>query len=78
MIFERKWDREYRTWFAWRPVFLRGPDEWDRMRRRGARARFVWLRFIWRARMQGGTYYALPSPNSTNAMLLDAVDKADT
>lgn len=59
MIFSRSVDGRYRRWFAWRPVRLHGPDEWDRKRATGKPARWVWLQVIWRMRSEFGTYYAL-------------------
>lgn len=60
MIFEwTKEDDDYHRWFAWRPVFLYGPDEWDRRKRTGDSPRLVWLEFVWRWRDPSGTYYAL-------------------
>ncbi len=60
MIFERtKEDDDYHWWFAWRPVSLYGPDEWDRQRL-GHYPRLVWLRNVLRWRNRPRTYYALP------------------
>jgi hypothetical protein len=59
MIFEVAIDKEYHPWFAWRPVMLSGPDEWDRQKRTGRNARMVWLRKIWRMRTRPNTYYAM-------------------
>lgn len=59
MIFERRYDQDYHRWFAWRPVRLYGPDEWNRQRRLQAKPRLVWLRSVWRWRCQPQTYYAL-------------------
>jgi hypothetical protein len=73
MIFQRSYDKRYYRWFAWRPVILDGPDEWDRCKRLHVRRRLVWLRFIWRMRMKHTTYRALPGAQTDNAMLLDAV-----
>lgn len=58
MIFEKKIDKEYHRWFAWRPVKLYGPDEWDRQRT-GVNARWAWLQFIWRRRNLPRTYYSI-------------------
>lgn len=74
MIVERANDNGYRRWFAWRPIFLNGPDEWDRARRLNVRERLVWLRFVWRLRLERGNYYALPDAHTRNAMLLDATE----
>lgn len=60
MIFERTYDDDYHWWFAWRPVILDGPDEWDRVRANNCRRRLVWLRWILRWRNQPSPYYALP------------------
>jgi hypothetical protein len=63
MIFEPTMeDSEYSAWFAWRPVRLYGPDEWDRCRR-GRFPRWVWLTTVYRMRVRPRTYYALPEPN---------------
>jgi hypothetical protein len=59
MIFERPIDATYKPWFAWRPVQLRGPDEWDRCKKLGTTARWVWLRFVWRRRCIPNTYYTI-------------------
>ncbi len=74
MIFERPYDTQYRRWFAWHPVILDGPDEWDRCRRLDTTRRLVWLRFVWRLRTKPTPYYALPDQHTRNAMLLDAID----
>lgn len=55
----RKWDDDYKLWFAWRPVMLYGPLEWNRMRFENRRSRWVWLRTIHRMRCRPRTYYAL-------------------
>lgn len=61
MIFGgRAEDDDYHRWFAWRPVWLNGPMEWDRKRALGSSARWVWLRTIYRMRSRFGTYYAVP------------------
>ena len=58
MIFEwTKEDDDYHEWFAWRPVQLYGPDEWDR-KRLGRYARWVWLRTVLRWRHRPRTYYS--------------------
>lgn len=60
MIFGgKKEDDDYLPWFAWRPVRLSGPDEWDRQKR-GYSPRWVWLRRVYRMRSRFGTYYAIP------------------
>lgn len=60
MIFGgRREDREYHRWFAWYPVRLNGPDEWDRMKRLWARPRWAWLRMVWRMRGEPSTYYTV-------------------
>jgi hypothetical protein len=56
----RQYDDEYKPWFAWRPVILYGPMEWNRMRFDDRRARVVWLQTVWRMRCEPRTYYALP------------------
>lgn len=59
MIFEwPKEDDDYHPWFAWRPVILYGPDEWDR-NKLGHYSRVVWLKTVWRWRNRPRTYYAL-------------------
>jgi hypothetical protein len=61
MIFEwRREDDDYHEWFAWRPVMLYGPDEWDRVKMLRAYPRLVWLRTVLRWRNRPRTYYALP------------------
>jgi hypothetical protein len=60
MIFERKTDHEYHKWFAWRPVMLYGPNEWDREKMTGGHPRMAWLCYVWRMRNIPRTYYALP------------------
>lgn len=74
MIFGRRYDKCYLPWFTWRPVFLRGPDEWDRMRRLDVLARVVWLRFVWRLRTRPQPYYAVPDGLTRNALLLDSIE----
>lgn len=59
MIFEKRIDEEYHRWFAWWPIILHGPDEWDRARRLGTYPRWVWLRFVWRKRAIPDAYYVL-------------------
>lgn len=59
MIFERTIDSEYHLWFAWRPVRLCGPDEWNRSKITGGWPRWVWLRWVWRMRVRPDNYYAL-------------------
>jgi hypothetical protein len=54
---------KYEWWFAWRPVELRGPHEWDRMRATGHDARWVWLRWVRRMRCEPQYYYALLEKN---------------
>jgi hypothetical protein len=66
MIFEwRRQDSDYHPWFAWHPVTLYGPNEWDRERRLGARPRIVWLRTVLRWRCPPRTYYVLPDPEAS-------------
>lgn len=61
MIFQgRQYDTEYAPWFAWRPIRLYGPQEWDRMGAKNCEARLVWLRWIWRMRCKPHNYYAAP------------------
>lgn len=55
----RKWDDDYKLWFAWRPVMLDGPIEWKRKRFEHCRARWVWLQTIYRWRTRPNNYYAL-------------------
>jgi hypothetical protein len=74
VIFERNYDEDYHRWFAWRPVVLTGPDEWDRTRRLNCWRRLVWLRFVWRMRSCFGTSYALPWEGTRNDLLLEAVE----
>lgn len=74
MIFERPHDDRYRRWFAWRPVILDGPDEWDRSKVLNTTRRMVWLRTVWRLRTKPSPYYALPWAGTRNALLLEAVD----
>jgi len=59
MIFERSNEDEYKRWFAWRPVILYGPEEWDREKMTGSYPRVVWLCWVWRMRHRPRTYYAL-------------------
>lgn len=62
MIFARRQEEhEYHKWFAWRPVWLYGPDEWDRKRFTRRPPRLVWLRFVERMRCEPRTFYALPN-----------------
>lgn len=75
MIFEHApEDTRYRRWFAWFPVVLSGPDEWDRAKRLRTRPRVVWLRNVWRFRTRPSSYYALPDAHSRNALLRDSVE----
>lgn len=75
MLLDRKYDKLYKPWFAWYPVFLYGPDEWDRMNRVGAGHRLVWLRRVWRARLGHTTYYAIPDEHTNNNMLLASIEE---
>ena len=59
MILEWSVDEDYHRWFAWRPVMLNGPKEWDRARGRNGYRRLVWLRFVWRKRSLPSTYYSV-------------------
>jgi hypothetical protein len=59
MIFEKPVDKEYHRWFAWYPVILSSPDEWDRQKRTGGWGRTVWLQYVWRMRSKYNIYYAL-------------------
>jgi hypothetical protein len=61
VIFYRKDDKVYHRWFAWYPVKLRGPNEWNRERHYGCGPRTVWLQYVWRKRNGRplSTYYAL-------------------
>jgi hypothetical protein len=60
MMFDRQVEESvYRPWFAWRPVFLSGPEEWDRMKATGRSARLVWFRWVYRMKSRPGSYYAL-------------------
>ena len=56
----KQYETEYRPWFAWRPVRLYGPDEWDRNKALNCESRLVWLRWISRMRTKPRTYYAAP------------------
>lgn len=60
MIFCKRYECKYRRWFAWHPVRLRGPDEWDRQRALNVGPRLVWMRMIWRMKTRPKNYYALP------------------
>lgn len=58
MIFNRRADdTEYHRWFAWYPVKLNGPDEWERCRARRTEPRVVWLGYVQRMRVRPNTYY---------------------
>ena len=78
MILEWREDQRYKLWFAWYPVILNGPDEWDRMKRRSARARIAWLVPVWRLRIQIGNYYAIPDADTRNQLLLDSIEGRPT
>lgn len=73
MIVGRHYDKLYHPWFAWRPVKLSGPDEWERERRLNVGPRFVWLRWVWRYKCKPNPYYALPDENTTNALLRQSI-----
>lgn len=78
MIFEDRDDTRYRPWFAWHPVTLYGPDEWDRAKRLRTSARVVWLRWVWRYRHKPRDYIALPDAATRNALLLDSIEGRPT
>jgi hypothetical protein len=78
MIFENRHDFRYKKWFAWYPIFLSGPDEWNRCESLGCDERCVWLRFVWRYRTRPGAYYALPGPHTKNKLLLDSIEGRET
>lgn len=60
MIFIGKvYDTKYHPWFAWRPVQLRGPHEWDRCKRLRCEPRWVWLSWVYRRRCRPNTYYEI-------------------
>lgn len=61
------YDDGFKKWFAWRPVKLSGPMEWDRCKVLGCKARWAWLRIILRRRSMFGTDYALPVSEDTRA-----------
>jgi hypothetical protein len=75
MIFEAPYDDKYQRWFAWRPVALYGPDEWDRCKRLNTRPRIAWLEYVWRYDCQPRPYYALPDEETRNNLLLESIEQ---
>ena len=66
-------DDRYHRWFAWYPVELNGPDEWERCQRLRCGPRVVWLQYVWRLKTRPGDYYALPDSNTRNSLLLESI-----
>jgi len=73
MIFERSYDDRYYLRFAWLPVRLYGPDEWNRCARLNVKERWIWLTYYWRYRARSGVYRAVPDENTTNKLLIESM-----
>jgi len=75
MIFEKRYDQRYHRKFAWFPVLLDGPDEWDRTRHLDTTRRLIWLQFYWKYNTRPGAYKAVPWEGTSNCLLLDSIDE---
>ena len=77
-IFNNDYDLRYKKVFAWFPVALYGPDEWDRCKTLNCGERLVWLRWVWRFKTKGSTYYAIPGDHTRNQLLQDSISGRET
>lgn len=62
---------EYHWWFAWRPIFLYGPDEWDRERMLDKSPRLIWLLWVMRMPTSPRFYHVRPNWQGSRYLQLE-------